>query len=249
MSQRVFGTGQLCLIPAGTNSTAIQVGVLQDVSYDNKASIKKVYGNQQVAIDAGAGEITHSGKIKSLILNGPLIAALLYGDTTVSGQTVGVFNEQGSVPTTPFAITVTHSATWVSDLGVWDITNQKYLVRVAPASTPTTGQYKVTAGVYTFAAADTGFLMSLSYDYTVPTTGSTIKLTNQQMGSIVFFGMKLYNNFTDAGGVANSGLYFPRVYFSDQSLAFKNTDWVSHNISWEAIADNAGNVVSLYTGN
>ena len=140
-----------------------------------------------------------------------------------------------------------HSATWVSDLGVWDITAAKYLTRVASA--PATGQYSVAAGVYTFAAADTTHQVQLFYDYTSAAVGTTIKTVNTQMGAINYFQLKLYNNFTDSSGVANSGLYFPNVYFSDQSLAFKNTDFVAHDVTWEAIQDASGNVRSVWTGN
>ena len=246
MSQRVFGTGQVVLIPAGANATPIQVGIVQDVSYDQKVTMKKLYGSQRVAIDAGAGEESHSGKIKAMILNGPLIAALVTGSTITSGSTIGVQNENATIPTSPFQITASKSATWVSDLGVWDITSAKYLTRVAAG--PTTGQYMVAAGVYTFALADVGHQVSLFYDATT-TAGNTIKLINQQMGSVNYFGLKLYNNFQDASGAANSGLFFPAVFFSDQSLAFKNTDFVAQNITWEAIADVAGNVRSLFVGN
>ena len=248
MSQRVFGTGQVILTPNGlTTPTPIQVGVCQDISYDHKVTVKKLYGNLQVAIDAGAGETTHGGKIKAMILNGPLIAALAGGNTTTTGMNIGVQFETWAIPGTPFQVTASHSATWVSDLGVWDITAAKYLTRVASA--PATGQYSVAAGVYTFAAADTTHQVQLFYDYTSAAVGTTIKTVNTQMGAINYFQLKLYNNFTDSSGVANSGLYFPNVYFSDQSLAFKNTDFVAQDVTWEAIQDASGNVRSVWTGN
>ena len=247
MSQRVFGTGNLVLVPAGAAPTPIVVGVLQDISYDEKSTIKKLYGSKRVMIDAGAGETTHGGKIKSAVLNGPLIQALSYGATSVAGTQFGVANESATIPGTPFQVTSAHAATWLSDLGVYDITAAKFLARVASA--PATGQYSVAAGVYTFASADTGHLVALNYDYTQASTGTTVTLTNQPMGSLNFFGMKLYNNFTDSSGVSNSGIYFPRMFISDQSLAFKNTDFVAHDVTWEAMEDNAGNVRYLYTGN
>jgi hypothetical protein len=48
------------------------------------------------------------------------------------------------------------------------------LTRVASA--PTTGQYSVAAGVYTFAAADTGVTVYIDYQYTY--TSTTAKNSN-----------------------------------------------------------------------
>ena len=245
MSQRVFGVGQICLTPVG-GGTPIQVGVAQDISYDAKSSVKKLYGSFQVAIDAGAGEATHGGKIKAMQLNGPLIAALASGATITSGSTAGVPGEQWTIPATPYQMTVAHSATWVSDLGVWDITAQKYLT--PSTTTLVSGTYSVANGVYTFYSGDAGHVVSICYDYTVA-GGTTIKLINQPMGALKLFGLKLYNNFTDAGGTANAGLAFPSVFFSDQSLALKNTDFISHDITWEALADASGVIRYIFTGN
>jgi len=65
------------------------------------------------------------------------------------------------------------------DLGVTYATTGLPLTRVASA--PAVGQYSVSSGVYTFAAADASAAMKLSYTYT-STGGSTDTISNQAMG-------------------------------------------------------------------
>ena len=69
-------------------------------------------------------------------------------------------SEQHTVPATPYKVTVTASATFACDRLV-AYANGTALARVTGA--PTTGQYSAVAGVYTFAAGDTGQALSFSY--------------------------------------------------------------------------------------
>ena len=57
------------------------------------------------------------------------------------------------------------------------------------ASGPTTGQYSVSAGVYTFAAADTGLTVYINYRYTVSSAsaGNTQSITNLVTGQLPTF--------------------------------------------------------------
>lgn len=249
MSQPLFGTGLLVLTPtlAGV-VTPIQVAVLKDISLDVSYTKKDLIGNLQFPVDSAKGEGKLSGKAKSGYFAGGLISAILSGSTTTVGSKVGVFSETAAVPTTPYQITVSGSATWLSDLAVFDVTSQKFLTRVASA--PATGQYSVAAGVYTFAAADTTHVMSISYDKTAAAVGTTVSLTNQLMGTNTAFSLKLYNNYQGlAGGANSSGLYLPMVVIPKLSFAFKNSDFFEKSIDFEAIADGAGNIMSAYTGN
>lgn len=78
----------------------------------------------------------------------------------------------------PYTITVTQAATFINDLGVVkDGTTPMTKV----TGTPTTGQYSVdeTTGVYTFAAADTGDSVVISYQYSLADgVGYTVTLPN-----------------------------------------------------------------------
>src|SRR5581483_11374955 len=96
-----------------------------------------------------------------------LLSALGTGQTTSTGITALYDDATGAaIPATPYQITPTvpSSGTWLADLGVVDINGNPY-TRVASA--PATGQYSVAAGVYTFAAADTGKTVYINFRYTV----------------------------------------------------------------------------------
>ena len=74
----------------------------------------------------------------------------------------------GETQTVPAAAPLTFAAlapygAWVSDLGVTYAQSGAPLTAVVAA--PTAGQYSVAAGVYSFAAADAGASVSLSYGY------------------------------------------------------------------------------------
>ena len=248
MSQPLFGTGLLTLTPAGTTPTPIQVAVLKDISFDISYTKKDLIGNLQFPVDSAKGEGKFTGKAKSGFFAGGLISSILSGSTTTTGSTIGIFGETWAIPSTPFTVTVAQSATWVSDLGVYDATAMKFLTRVASA--PATGQYSVAAGVYTFAAADTGHNVQISYDYTSPTIGTTVKLTNQMMGANTVFGLKLYNNYQgNTNSAKSSGILIPAVVIPKLSLAFKNSDYMEKSIDLEVVADQYGNIGSFFTGN
>lgn len=235
-----FGTGSLVLVPSGSNPTPVQVGTLQEVSLNIEKSIKELRGayNFPVAIGEGPGKI--DGTAKSGSINGGIIAALLQGSTTTSASSIrAAANESGTIPGTPYQITVTNSAQFSADGGVYDVTAQKPLTRVA--SSPATGQYSVSAGVYTFAAADTGHVVWITYFYT-STSGNTVAYTNQLMGGGTEFVLWLMNY--------SQGKYFGiklnAVRLFKMGFPFKNEDFMVNDLAFAAYADSSGNILSAY---
>jgi hypothetical protein len=240
MAQYNFGVGSLSLIPGGASATPVQVGTLKDVSFDISLSMKSLIGNQQypVALGRGAGKI--SGKAKSAQLNGALISQLLPGSSLATGSTTAAIGESAVVPaSTPYTVTVVNSAKFGADLGVIDLTTGLALACVATG--PTTGQYSVAAGVYTFAAADTGHQLAISYSYT-QTTGKTVAYTNQLMGVGTTFQMAMFNQFNGK----SFGLKLFAVSSSKLSLALKNEDFTEQDIDFEAAADSLNRVAEFY---
>lgn len=72
--------------------------------------------------------------------------------------------EAWTIPATPFQVTAKQIlGPWAADSGV---TYADGTALVAVASSPAQGQYSVSAGVYTFNAADEGQSVLLSYSYT-----------------------------------------------------------------------------------
>ena len=73
-----------------------------------------------------------------------------------------VQNEAGTIPTLPYQLTAAQSAgRWAQDDGL----TIAGVAGIAVTGTPVTGQYSVSSGVYTFAAADTGKAVLINYSY------------------------------------------------------------------------------------
>ena len=74
-----------------------------------------------------------------------------------------ISGEAGTIPAAPYQITAAQpQGAWGQDDGV----TIAGVAATPVAAAPVTGQYAVQAGVYTFAAADTGKAVALSYSYT-----------------------------------------------------------------------------------
>src|SRR5689334_7846246 len=105
-----FGTGLLTFTPSGSNPTPLQCGVLKEVSYDVNQAVKKLYGQYKAPVDAALAELEITGRAKFAQIFGATLAQVLSGATTSSGSmTRGAQNEVGTIPATPFQITVTNS--------------------------------------------------------------------------------------------------------------------------------------------
>src|SRR5206468_4103719 len=108
------------------------------------------------------------------------------------------------------------------------------------ASAPTTGQYSVAAGVYTFAAADVGLTVYISFAYTYAlTTARSVIFNNIAMGTIPIFGMDLSCRFH--GKLA----YFRLGQFAAKKLSFdpKQDGYTMNDLDISAFAGPVTNVV------
>ena len=248
MPQYAFGAGNLFATPkqdatgaAISNPTPVKFGALQDISVDISFDLKTLHGSNQFPLAIGRGKGKISGKASFAQLNGLMLNSLLFGQTTSNGILSDVVDTTGAlIPTTPFTITPTvpNSGTWSADLGVLDA-NGIAMTRVASA--PATGQYSVSAGVYTFAAADTGLKVFINFQYTATST-SAIKSTVQNvlMGYAPTFQADLYTSY----GGKSLILTLPQCVSTKLSLATKLDDFVMPSFDFEAFADSLGHVAT-----
>lgn len=243
-----FGTGVLwgtqLTDNAGTaiaNPTPQRFGVLQEGTIDISGALKELYGQKQfpVAIGRAAGKITLAAKAARI--QASLFNAIFFGvPAGVTTTRVLVANDEAaSIPATPFTVTVTNSATYTADLGVYFSATGLPLTRVA--SGPTTGQYSVSAGVYTFAAADTLLGVLISYQYTG--TGKKIAYTNQLMGYAPTFSADLYVPYQGKSLVVH--LY---SCISDKlNIGTKQQDFMVPDFSAQAFANASDQVIDIST--
>ena len=233
----VFGTGLLSLVPAG-GGDPITVGILQDISFENSQATKGLYGEMAYAVDLGKGEAKVSGKIKTGALNFTLISAIVGGAAITTGSVVGVAGEAATIDQAAFTYTCA-TVTGIVDLGVFDATAQIWLAPVA--TTPTTGQYEMAAGVYTFASADKAHTMKLYYTHT-SATGKTLKVSNFQMGDDTAFQLEMFNKRRKD----RFGLRVYNAILTKYSLGFKNNDFAISDIDYEAFAGADGVVYDMF---
>lgn len=194
--QLQFGAGEFFGVPLTdysgatiSNPTPVRLGAIQSMSLDVSADLKELHGQYQYAIDAARGKGKVGGKIEFAQINGRALNSLFFGQTLTSGtQNAAVADVTGTaIPGTPFTITPTvpGSGTWLEDLGVI-LADNTPLTRVA--SSPATGQYSVSAGVYTFAAADTATVVYISYRYTrTLAAAKSLIVSNVAMGQAPSF--------------------------------------------------------------
>lgn len=250
MSQYVFGTGSLWATAtqdADGNAIAVPVpvkfGELQDVGLDISRDIKMLYGQNNLPAAIGGGKMKYDFKSKFARINGRTFNDIFFGQTLGSGTLTGVVNDLtgAAIPSTPFTITVTppSSGTYVRDLGVMDA-NGVPMTKVASA--PATGQYSQAAGVYTFASADTGKIVYISYTYTATVASSkSITINQQQMGTTPIFGVDLAVTFSGK----QMNWRFPNCVSSKLSFDPKQDDFAAASFDFTAFADAAGNLGTL----
>jgi hypothetical protein len=249
MSLFAFGSGVLC----GTATTdaygnvlatptPIQLGILQDVSVDFSFDIKELFGQYQFPVAVGRGKGKIMGKAKFAQLNGLTVNTLFFGQTLVSGQLGENIDTTGTaIPTTPFQITPTvpNSGTWSKDLGVL---NASGVPMTKVISAPTTGQYSAAAGVYTFAAADTGGVVRISYQYTAASTVmKKMTISNVLMGNAPQFQVDLLTQY----GGKQFVMTLPANIGSKFSYATKLDDFTVPEFDFASFADSLGNVAYL----
>lgn len=240
MAQYKFGTGVLRAVNSVANSTPIAFGAIQDVSVDFSGNVKQLFGQYQFPLAVARGQVKISGKAKFAQVNGRLYNDLFFGQTLAVGQLVTANDEAGTIPGTPYQITVTNTATFVQDFGVRYTATGLPLTKVASA--PATGQYSVSgAGVYTFAAADTTMAVLISYSYTIAGSGSKIVVANLLQGNQPFFKV----GFNTIYNSKQAYVELNQCVSSKLQLASKMEDWNIEELDFEAFADAANNIATV----
>jgi hypothetical protein len=234
----IFGSGVItATINNATDPTPLNIGLAQEISFDESYTTKTLYGQFRRPVAIGAGEIKATGKIKAARFSASIMGALLYGAPVTPGQTTTAFAEAATVPaTTPFTVTVVNSATFTADQGVQDALTGFPLTKVA--ATPATGQYSEAAGVYTFAAADTGKHVLISYNYTTTLTGFNLAIGNPLLGPTQTFQLNIMTTDPVTNKVGTFQIY--NSVIAKFALATKLSDFAMPEYDYEAFA-NASN--------
>ena len=230
----IFGPGVITITPSNVvNPTPVNVGLAQEISYDETGSMKSLYGQNRRALAIGAGTIKATGKIKAARFSSSAMAALLLGVTPTAGQTTTAIAEAHTPASSTFTISNT---TGFVDQGVVYASSLAPLTRVASA--PAVGQYTVTSGgVYTFNASDTVGMLA-TYTYTVAGSGYSVPIGNPMLGPVISFGINIAtvdptNNKTATWQIFNAVI-------SKFSIGTKLEDFAMPEYDFECYASASG---------
>lgn len=250
-----FGSGVLFGTPnhgnIAANPTPMQFGILQEVSVQFKADLKKLYGQYQMPLAKARGklDVTAKGKIASL---DPMFYSQLYfGQPTSSGVNRPIFNEAQAAASsvTPDEVTANQDLGVIVAATSGALTAGQQLTAIT-TGTPTTGQYKFTpydstgpvSASYVFAAADVsaGLQVLLSYIWPDTTHGTTLQINNELMGWAPEFQALLYNNFR----TQLFALQLNSCVMGSLSIPTKQEDFWISDFDFDASAD-VNNVLGL----
>ena len=165
------------------------------------------------------------------------------GHATVaqSGSGSGLVVDISTVSSGANTITVAHAGTWFQDGGVVYALTGVALLKVG--SSPAVGQYSVSAGVYTFNAAEAGVSMQITYLYLAASgVGYDQTILNQLMGFEPIFTLSFSTTFN--GQQLNWVLW--NCVSSKLTLGTKLDDFLIPEMDFSAFATAAGKVIDIY---
>jgi hypothetical protein len=239
----VFGSGVLIGTPQG--GAPINFGLAQEVMLYIATTTKPLYGQYNFPVAIGAGTRKMTGKAKMARISGQALGSLFFGATPASGVTQTQFGEAASVPaSSPYTYSTSLHTTFIADQGVVYAASALPLRLVASA--PTTGQYSVAGGVYTFAAGDAGAAVLISYTYTNATGGVNIAVSSQLVGPTISFSANLFASDPTTGKQFSVLLY--NCVAEKLALGTKLEDFVLPELDFQCFANSAGQVCQLNFG-
>jgi hypothetical protein len=241
------------IVPLGGNlatpSSPRLPGSIQDFNFENAGTIKELRSNLQYPDDTATVDKKATWKLGSGRFDIDLFNNMFAGEAQSTGGDAIVVQEAETIPaSSPYTVTVTHSGTFDKDLGVFYATGTaaqvgQPLQRVTVS--PSTGQYMSSAGTYTFAAADAGLAVLISYGYTV-TTGTIVTVQNHEQGWSPTFEVYVAETYQELTASVPNYLHLYACKANKFSLPFKRADYLICDIEGEAYANSAGKVYDLY---
>jgi len=138
---------------------------IQDAELDITGTIELLKGSYQFPDDAAVTDKKGTGKLTMGRKDLGMLNQIFFADISATGGNSVAPAEKHTIAATPTTIAPPGTGTFYADLGVTLASN----VNVAftkVTGTAAANQYSVTAGAYTFASADTGKDVLISYAYT-----------------------------------------------------------------------------------
>jgi hypothetical protein len=237
-----FGPGFLSAIAVTgwNNATAIDIltpitfALIESVTLDFQFKLKELYSQSVYPIAGGASTGKITGKAKIASISGPIMNNLFWGATAPgTGLAINQYVPFTIPASTPFTVTPAAPVA-VTDLGVFYQATpvgvlQKQFSRIT--ATPVVGNYTFAAGVYTFAAADAGLPIMITYESTLA-GGTSWLMPNPLSGMAPQF----QTNFSGIYGGQTYLFNFPNCSSEKLQFGTKVNDWVNVEFDFEVFA-------------
>jgi len=234
--KKIFGAGRFFGINNIATPTPARFVLPQDMSVTFKRGVKSLFGENQLAADLSGGEMEVSGKVSYGTSNARVLADLLFGVGSTTGQTLESDNELGTIST--HSIQVANHTTWTVDLGVVNTATGVRYQRVASGSETAGVSYSVASGTYTFASGETGTTFKISYLYANASAGETVSLTNQPQGKVSDFSAVYVFPWTNNSNVTEQDvLTLNSCIASDAEISTKSGDYAKPSFAFSAACD------------
>lgn len=240
MPQLSFGSGEMWGRAQGSACTPVRFGTLQGVTVDFSFATREFYGQQQfaIAMRRDKGRITGSARFAHVTAR--LFSDIVFGAAAPTPGVLRTEVEERQIVHNG-AVTVTHSANYVKDLGVVRALNGHLYERVL--TDPDGRQYACneTTGAYTFDVEQENRAMLVSYVWRQADVGANVPLTNSLQGEAPYFTAVFNEKFN---GKALT-LVLNRCATTALSLPYQQDDFMLQTLSFEALADANGVIGTL----
>lgn len=225
--------------------------LLQEVTIDFKADLKKLWTLSQFPISTARGKVEIMGKAKMVSFEPDVENQLYFAQTETIGMSIPVDQEQHTITNTAsnvFSVVVFNNAspTILQDNGVY-LNSGTYageLMLESPTNPPGAEMYyvNITSGTYYFNTADNGSNVLISYTYQNSTRGKTITLVNQIMGYAPQWRADFWGTFRNK----YFGIRLNQVTMGTWSIPTKLEDYWVSDLTFDANADSTNNLGYIF---
>lgn len=235
-----FGAGRVFMRSNATNPTPVRSLVPQSQSIDMKRKVESLFGERQLAVAVGAGEMEITGKVEFGKTNARIFSDIMFGVSQSTGSYLQADKEAGTVPgSSTYVITVANATNFQFDLGVINAATGVIYTRVASGSEVAGASYSVVEsgvnkGKYTFALGDANGNMLISYVYSSSSIGSTVAISNQQQGLTGLFQAVHVLPW----GAQQDMIVFNNCLAASTSISAKKSGFGMTSFDYQASADN-----------
>lgn len=255
MANYQFGAGKLIVRPytgAGVVGAPIELATLQEADIDFKINTKKLYGPYRfpVAVADGEGEIPLTAK--AALFYGNAFNLFLGSTSSAGGQTIAL-DELGTIATAAYSV-VNQTAFVPNTSVVWLTPAGGGVARqLSPvAATPVAGvSYVESGGNLTFAAADNGATVRVTYAYTLTSGGQKLVINNALQNTSLGAQVTLYNQSLNRANNKPSTfiLNLNQVILPGLKMSFKIGDFTIPDYTMDCFSDQNNVIGTAYLYN